>query len=651
MMEKISEIKTLVSWLNAATVAYDKGKPMISDKEWDDLYFKLQKLEQETGFIMPLSPTQSIHFETVSQLNKVKHNHPMLSLDKTKDEKEIKSFLGDKPAIVMAKMDGLTCSLRYINGELISAETRGNGEIGEDILHNAKVISSIPKQIGYKDELIVDGEIICTYDDFEEFKYDYKNPRNFAAGSIRLLDSQECKKRNLTFVAWEVIKGFEQEKYFLNKLVQLEHIGFIIVPWRLADSPEDIDYLKLECETLGYPIDGLVYKFNDIEYGKSLGSTNHHARNAISFKFYDEEVTTRLRYIDWTMGRQGFLTPVAVFDPVEIDGTIVERASLHNVSVMKETLGECAYVGENLSVIKSNQIIPQITEAGPKYTYGEVISKGGVSANDNPEVCPICGQPVEIRQDGIAENLYCTNPQCSGKLINVLDHFSGKKGIDVKGLSKMTIEKLIDWGWVDNFKDIICLKDHRTEWITKPGFGVASVDKILKSIEEAINGVELWRVIAAAGIPLIGTTASKDLAKQFETYDAFRSAVDNNYDFTSLPNFGESMHYALHHYDYTNIDDAVAAGIVISDVTAAANSSSLEGKVFTVTGKLKAFKNRDELKAKIESLGGKVTGSVSSKTSYLINNDKNSTSSKNNTAKQLGIPVISEEDFLALVGE
>lgn len=649
MEEKIAEIKTLVSWLNAATVAYDVGKPMISDKEWDDLYFKLQKLEQETGFIMPLSPTQSIHFETVSQLNKVKHNHPMLSLEKTKDQKEIKSFLGDNSFILMAKMDGLTCSLRYLNGELVSAETRGNGEIGEDILHNAKVINSIPKHINYKDELIIDGEVICTYKDFEEFKEDYKNPRNFAAGSIRLLDSKECKKRNLTFVAWAVIKGFDSEKFFGNKLEFIEELGFITVPFSYDNN---INYIKNDCEELGYPIDGLVYKFNDIEYGKSLGRTDHHFKDAMAFKFYDEEVTTRLRYIDWTMGRTGVLTPVAVFEPVELEGTIVERANLHNVSVMKEILGNCAYVGEQLVVYKSNQIIPQIREAGPKYNYEEVISAGGVSANDNPEVCPICGQPVEIRQDGIAENLYCTNPQCSGKLINIIDHFCGKKGLDIKNLSKATIEKLIDWGWCNSIEDICTLESHKDEWIKKPGFGVASVNKIIMNINMALHKPPLWRVIAAAGIPLIGTTASKALAEYCKSWDNFINKIADNFNFTTLPDFGDAMQYELTHFNYDHIKKVAEYCTEIQEVAEAAadsNSSSLEGKMFVITGKISHWKNRDELKATIENLGGKVTGSVTSKTSYLINNDINSTTAKNITAKKLNVPIITEDQFLEMI--
>ena len=593
------------------------------------------------------SPTQRVNYQVVNKLNKVEHNHLMLSLDKTKDIKAIESFVKGHNWIAMAKMDGLTCSLRYLDGELVSAETRGNGFIGEDVTHNAKVIPSIPKKIDYKGELIIDGEIICTYKDFEPFKDTYKNPRNFASGSIRLLDSKECSRRHLTFIAWDVIKGGKYE-YLSNNLSALRTYGFEIVPMLINDEKvnllEDcIDSIKETSQMFSYPIDGVVFKYDVMEDYIAAGRTDHHFKGGLAYKFYDETYPTRLKYINWTMGRTGILTPVAVFDPIDIDGSTVERASLHNVSVMREILGNCAYVGEPLQIYKANQIIPQIAEAGPKYDYGYVISHGGVSANDVIEKCPICGHDVAYIEsnDGII-NAYCDNPQCEGKLINKLDHFCSKKGLDIKGISKATLEKLIDWGWISCFKDIFRLHEHKKEWITKEGFGEKSVQNILDSIEKSRTN-DLWRVIAAAGIPNIGVTAAKQLADYFKTYAKFRSAIEDDFDFTELPDFGEVTSEVLLNFNYEEIDDVVFYAIICNPVEEKQNK--LDNITFCVTGKLHNFKNRTELKNLIESLGGKVTDSVSSKTNYLINNDINSASSKNRTAKSLNIPILTEEEF------
>ena len=643
----IKLMENLVAELNKATVAYDKGEPIMSDKEWDDLYFELQSLEKKYGQSLENSPTRKIHFEKVSELKKVKHSHPMLSLDKTKDIDVIKSFFGDKDRIAMCKMDGLTCSLTYENGKLISAETRGDGIVGEDITHNALVIPSIPNRIKYSERLVIDGEISCTYHDFENFKDEYKNPRNFASGSIRLLDSKECANRKLTFVAWDVIEGMSG-KLLTENLQELNKLGFNVVPITASDTVEvQIDTIKDFAKVFGYPIDGVVFKFNDIKYGKSLGATDHHFKNAIAYKFYDETYSTRLITIHWTMGRTGVLTPVAVFEPIEIDGTIVERASLHNYSIMREVLGSCAYVGQKIKVYKANQISPQISDA-VKFDYGTVVSHGGVSANDEPERCPICGGGTEIIKsaDGIM-NMYCSNPNCEGKLINRIDHYCSKKGLDIKGLSKATLEKLIDWGWISNIQDIYNLKDIKEEWISKPGFGVKSVNNILSAIEES-KKCKLENFISAIGIPLIGRTVSKELVKYINDYDDFKEKIKNNYDFTDIEGFGPAMNKAIHDFDYTSADAIYYTYLTIEqpqkeEITE--GGSSLEGMTFVITGKLKSFKNRDELKAVIESKGGKVAGSVSKNTSYLINNDNLSTTAKNKKAQELGIPIITEETF------
>ena len=642
-------IRSLIDELNRLTKLYDEGHPEISDKEWDGLYFKLKQMEEETGIIYPDSPTHHIYFESVSKLEKVKHNHPMLSLDKTKNIEDIKSFVNGHSWIAMAKLDGLTCSLKYMNGKLVSAETRGNGIEGEDITHNAKVISSIPQTINYKKELVVDGEVICTYEDFEQFKNDYKNPRNFASGSIRLLDSKECQKRYLTFIAWDIINKKEYLT-LTDKLNVLNLLGFKIVPYLNSQHyslDEAVILIKNNC---AYPIDGIVFKYDDIDVYEGAGRTDHHFKGGLAYKFYDETYPTRLKYIQWTMGRTGILTPVAVFDPIDIDGSTVEKASLHNVSIMHDILGDCAYVGEPLEVFKSNMIIPQIYSAGPKYSYEEIIAASGAPANDVIENCPICGYPVSYREDNGIIRVYCDNTKCDGKLINRLDHFCGKKGLDIKGLSKITLEKLINYGWLNTIEDIFKLEEYKTEWANKPGFGTVSVNKILNAIEGSKKS-STSKFICAIGIPLIGKVASEALAKKFGDYKTFREAINNNsQELYEIAGIGEVMIQTLLNYDFTEADSIFDKYIKeMRPVVSVSASKKLEGKTFVITGKLKTFKNRNEIKSIIENEGGKVTDSVSSKTNYLINNDVESTSSKNLKAKQLNIPIITEEQFLQLL--
>ena len=651
------EMSAVVRKLNKATKAYDEGNPIMSDKEWDDIYFWLVEAEKYCGFKNPNSPTVKIHYSVVNELKKVTHNHEMLSLPKTKEIKEVIDFIGEHNFIAMAKMDGLTCSLRYLNGQLVSAETRGDGIIGEDITHNARVINTIPKYINYYDELIVDGEIICTTENFKAFAEDYKNPRNFAAGSVRLLDSRECERRNLTFVAWDVIKGLEDENQLNYKLMNLIDLGFIIVPFVYVDNTNEkpnewfLNEIKTLSQANGFSIDGVVFKFNNVDYGKSLGKTAHHFNNAIAYKFYDELYETQLKYIDWTMGRTGILTPVAVFEPIEIDGAEVTRASLHNVSVMEEIMGDCCYAGQKIKVFKANQIIPQIASA-EKMSYGEVISKGGISVDgfSGDLLCPICGGGTSlIKSDSGTVNLICDNPQCGGKLINQLDHFCGKKGLDIKGLSKATLEKLINWNWVNSCYSIFELKDYRDKWIQMQGFGIKSVDKILNAIDEA-KITTFDKVISSIGIPLIGKTISKDLASKFASYESFREAIDKNFDFSIFEGYGPEMSKALLTFDYRPLDDIVNdhLTIIYEEPKEEKTSNSLEGKVIVITGKLKQYKNRDELKTVIEAHGGKVSGSVTKNTSYLVNNDVTSTTAKNKTAKELGIPIITEEELIKI---
>ena len=647
----INTINELVEKLNKATEEYEKGTPIMSDMEWDKMYFTLVDLEKESGYEHPESPTKIIYPKIVSKLITVPHNHAMLSLAKTKEIDEVNDFIfvGKKRSIAMLKLDGLTCSLRYVNGHLVSAETRGNGYAGEDILHNALVIPSIPKHIPYKEELIVDGEIICRYNDFDDFKKDYKNPRNFAAGSIRLLDANECQNRKLTFVVWEVIKGLDDIFNLSKKLLHLNK-WFITVPFVEISVFNEIliDALKDEANLRSYPIDGVVIKYDDIAYGKTLGATAHHFNNAIAYKFYDELYDTELKYIDWTMGRTGVLTPLAVFEPVEMDGTIVERASLHNLSVMRETMGECCYAGQKIKVMKANQIIPQVHSA-EKMNYADVVLKGGASVDglSGDLFCPVCGGATKIvTSDTGVRNLVCDNPQCEGKLINILDHYCSKKGLDIKGLSKATLEKLIDWGWVETFADLYHLHLNKSEWIKKPGFGEKSVSNILAAIEKS-KDCELKDFIAALGIPLIGKTVSKELVKYINDYIDFRNKIDEDFDFSSIDGFGPAMDEAIKNFDYTYADYIYNHYLNdVRNIKQDKTNNPLEGMTIVITGKLKTFKNRDALKEVIETNGGKVATKISGKTDYLINNDVNSTTAKNKEAQALGVKIISEEEFI-----
>ena len=639
MLEKIGD---LVLYLNECNRAYDEGKPIISDGEYDKLYFELMNLEKMSGIYLSNSPTQNINYQIVNELKKVKHNHPMLSLDKTKDWNEFLQYFNSidasKSVVAMLKLDGLTCTLEYENGKLIGAETRGNGEIGEDILHNALVIHNIPNRINFKERLVVDGEIICNYKDFESFSKEYANPRNFAAGSIRLLDAKECEKRNLSFIAWHLVEG--GTGFHIDNLNLLNKLGFEITPWVSSFDWDAKEYLIETAEDAGYPIDGLVGRFNDIQFGESLGATSHHSRAAYAFKFGDQIEETELWDIEWTMGRTGILTPVAFFKPIDLEGTTVCKASLHNVSVMKELLGDHPHKDQLIKVYKSNMIIPQIYEADKTSE-----SSLGFSI---PSKCPICGGETKIIQEISSQMLYCTNPQCEGKLVNKLDHYCGKKGLEIKGLSVATLGKLIEWGWVKSIKDIYKLNSYKDEWPQKEGFGKKSVENILNAIENSKVDCELHKFIAALGIPLVGTTAAKDLANEFKTWDNFIKAVHFDFKFYNLPNFGVETHNKIHNFNFAEAEE-ISEFIQFKSIEDK-KDNKLENLTFSITGKLKYFKNRDELKKVIEDNGGKVNSSISKNTDYLINNDVSSNSTKNNTAKKLNIPILSEEDFFQTFG-
>lgn len=642
-------IEYAIEQLNKWQDAYDNGQPLVSDKEYDDLYFWVKEYEIHHGYSMPGSPTQKIRYEVVSELKKVKHEYqPMLSLDKTKDIEEIKRFIGDKDWIAMLKLDGLTCRLTYEEGRLVRAETRGNGIEGEDITHNARVLPSIPQIIPYKDTLVVDGEVICDLNTFEQFKGEYANARNFAAGSIRLLDSNECAKRGLTFVAWDVITGYEDYDTSLNKkLTTLIDYHFTIVPFSMLDLETVIDDLQdSNKKYCNYPIDGIVFKYNKNGDYQAAGRTEHHFRGGLAYKFYDEEYETELLDIEWSMGRTGVLTPVAVYKDIEIDGATCNRANLHNLNIMDELLGVQPYMGQKIWVYKANQIIPQISKTERRELSMDM------TFFLTPELCPMCLGETEIRtSDSGTQELYCSNPQCPGKLINKLDYFCGKKGLDIKGLSKATLEKLIDWGWVTSISDICALGEVADLWASKPGFGPKSVTKLIDSIWKA-RETTLAQYLSAISIPLIGKTYAQKLADFFETYEEFRSAITDGFVFESIDGIGPEKADAIWSFDYTEADNLVEKGIITFKTKESAlenSGNALEGKTFCVTGRVHIWKNRDELSAAVTAAGGKVTSSVSSKTDYLVNNDINSTSSKNLKAKELGIPIITEEQLQELM--
>lgn len=600
MINKIERIKELTSLLNkAADAYYNTGTTIMEDRKYDSLLEELRSLEQETGFVMMASPTHKVGYEVKSELRKVTHNHPMLSLAKTKNWNEFIEYFGSKDVIGMEKMDGLTCSLRYINGELVSAETRGNGEVGEDILHNIKTVKTVPQKIPYKDELIIDGEIICTYQDFEPFSTEYKNPRNFASGSIRLLDSNECAKRPLTFVVWNIVKGFDDENSFLRKLVLADGLGFTVVPWTSSFDWDAKEFLVNKAKKLGYPIDGLVGRFGDIKYGESLGATSHHSNAAYAFKFGDETYETVLRDVEWNTTRTGIIAPVAVFDEVDLDGALTTRATLHNLSIIEQLeLG----IGDTITVYRSNMVIPKV--------YDNLIRSNTLTI---PNTCPCCGEPTEIKYTDNSKVLMCTNLNCAAKKLAQFTHFVSRKAMSIDGLSEKTLELLISHGFLHNYKDIYRLKEHKNEITQLPGMGVKSVDKLLDSIEKS-RTVTLDRFITALGIPNIGSSAAKAISKQFNgDYYDFVQALANGYDFSQIDDFGEITNKSIH--DWWNSKDPMVEllpvemnFVVENDVS---SSSSLNGKSFCITGSLTHYANRDVLVKAIEDNGGKYVSGVS----------------------------------------
>lgn len=646
-MDKSERIKDLVELLNKANkVYYQEANEIMTNFEYDKLYDELVGLEKETGMVLSNSPTVNVGYQVVSQLPKEQHNSPMLSLDKTKEVGALADFAGDRKCLLSWKMDGLTVVLTYENGELVKAVTRGNGLVGEVITNNAKTFKNIPISIPYKGRLTLRGEAIIKYSDFEQINREiedadskYKNPRNLCSGSVRQLNSQVTAERNVNFVAFALINADDVD--FDNSIEQqykwMESQGFQVVEYRVVtrNSMEDaVKYFAEKIQTYDYPSDGLVLMFDDIEYGLSLGTTAKFPRNGIAFKWEDEQAETTLKYIEWSPSRTGLINPVAVFEPVELEGTTVSRASVHNISIMEELeLGS----GDRIKVYKANMIIPQISEN---------LTKSGI--DDLPKECPVCGHATEVKAENGIKTLYCPNSQCPAKHVKLFTLFVSRNGMNIDGLSEETLEKFIDAGYIKEFADIFHLDRYYEEIVATPGFGQKSYDNLMDSVEKARN-VELSALIYSLGIPNIGSANAKLICKAFNNnIEKIRNASVE--ELIEIDGIGEIMAEKFCQYfaDEDNIKklDNLLKEVNIAEPEENTTPQNMDGLTFVITGSVEHFANRNELKSYIEKHGGKVTGSVSAKTNYLINNDAMSASSKNKKAKQLGVEIVTEEVFL-----
>ena len=646
-MDKSERIKDLVELLNKANKAYyQEANEIMTNFEYDKLYDELVGLEKETGMVLSNSPTVNVGYQVVSQLPKEQHNSPMLSLDKTKEVGALADFAGDRKCLLSWKMDGLTVVLTYENGELVKAVTRGNGLVGEVITNNAKTFKNIPISIPYKGRLTLRGEAIIKYSDFEQINREiedadskYKNPRNLCSGSVRQLNSQVTAERNVNFVAFALINADDVD--FGNSIEQqykwMESQGFQVVEYRVVtrNSMEDaVKYFAEKIQTYDYPSDGLVLMFDDIEYGLSLGTTAKFPRNGIAFKWEDEQAETTLKYIEWSPSRTGLINPVAVFEPVELEGTTVSRASVHNISIMEELeLGS----GDRIKVYKANMIIPQISEN---------LTKSGI--DDLPKECPVCGNATEVKAENGIKTLYCPNSQCPAKHVKLFTLFVSRNGMNIDGLSEETLEKFIGAGYIKEFADIFHLDRYYEEIVATPGFGQKSYDNLMDSVEKARN-VELSALIYSLGIPNIGSANAKLICKAFNNnIEKIRNASVE--ELIEIDGIGEIMAEKFCQYfadeDNTKKLDNLLKEVNIAEPEENTTPQNMDGLTFVITGSVEHFANHNELKSYIEKHGGKVTGSVSAKTNYLINNDAMSASSKNKKAKQLGVEIVTEEVFL-----
>lgn len=647
--QKQERMKELVDLLNRAGKAYyQDAQEIMSNYEYDSLYDELVSLEKELGMTLSNSPTVNVGYQVLSELPKERHEEPMLSLDKTKEVEGLKEFLGDQKALLSWKMDGLTIVLTYQDGELKKAVTRGNGEVGEVITNNARVFRNIPLKIGYEGELILRGEAVIGYRDFERINEEitdvqakYKNPRNLCSGSVRQLNNEITARRNVRFFAFALVRapGVDFHNSRAAQMEWLKEQGFEIVEYHMVtrDTVEgEVIKFSEKIPENDFPSDGLVLIYDDIEYGQSLGRTAKFPRDSIAFKWADETSRTRLLEIEWSPSRTGLINPVAIFEPVELEGTTVSRASVHNISIMEELeLG----VGDEIEVYKANMIIPQIARN---------LTRSGV--RDIPAVCPVCGGKTQIRQEGNAKTLYCTNPECQAKHVKAFTLFVSRDAMNIEGLSESTLEKFIARGFIREYADIFHLDRHRDEIQSMEGFGEKSFQNLEASIEKA-RTTTLPRVIYGLGIANIGLANARMICRAFD-YELDRMLAADQEDLNEISGIGDVIAGAFVAYfkdpvHRRRLEDLLKELTIVEEEGTGA-PQTLAGLTFVISGSVTHFANRSEVKTLIESLGGKVTGSVTSKTDYLINNDVESTSSKNKKARELGIPILSEEEFLEM---
>lgn len=645
---KVERIKELVKLLNYASKAYyQDDTEIMSNFEYDKLYDELCQLETETGMQLANSPTKKVGYEILSELPKEAHVAPMLSLDKTKDVDELSTWLMDKQGVLSWKMDGLTVVLTYNNGELVKAVTRGNGEIGEVITNNAKVFANIPQKISFNGELVLRGEAVITYSEFEKINdkiidvdAKYKNPRNLCSGTVRQLNNRITAERNVHFFAFNMldIGDDEIDKTVVSKFNFLKKLGFEVVEHYIVDKNtihEKVAMFSNKIAANDFPSDGLVLSFNDVKFGKSLGRTAKFPRDSIAFKWADEEAETILREIEWSPSRTGLINPVAVFDAVMLEGTSVSRASVHNVSIVKQfKLG----IGDTIKVYKANMIIPQISE--------------NLTCSNNliiPTVCPACGGKTEINSINEVETLICPNESCPAKSVKLFTHFVSRNALNIEGLSEATIEKFIDKGFLRELYDIYRLDKYKQEIIQLDGFGEKSYENMMESIDKS-RKTELHRLIHGLGIGNVGSATAKLICKFFDN-DISKILNATEEDFIQVEKIGDVIAKEIVAY-FKNDKNIKLIEELLKEIEIVIEENNeeqdLKDKIFVITGSLNHFTNREELKTLIEKRGGKVSGSVSSKTSYLINNDVTSKSSKNKKANELGVSIISEEDFLKL---
>ena len=649
--ENLNRIKYLVDVLNKASKAYyAEDREIMSNLEYDALYDELQRLEQETGVVLTNSPTVSVGYEAVEELPKERHVSPMLSLGKTKSREELRDWLQGNPAILSWKLDGLTVVLTYHDGKLAKALTRGNGEIGEVVTNNAKTFKNVPLTIPYTGELVIRGEAVITYSDFERMNAEiedaeakYKNPRNLCSGSVRQLNNEITAKRNVRFYAYSLIsaEGVDFHNSQEEQFRFLQKQGFDVVEHYLVTEENILDTIALfekKIETYDIPSDGLVLSYENIAYGRSLGRTAKFPRHSIAFKWADELKETTLKEIEWSASRTGLINPVAIFEPVELEGTTVSRASVHNISIMR---GLKLGIGDRITVYKANMIIPQIAE--------------NLTCSDNvviPKICPVCGGPTEIRQMNEVQSLYCVNEKCAAKRIKSFTLFVSRDAMNIDGLSEATLEKFIDMGFIHEYADLYHLDRYKDVIVEMEGFGEKSYGNLIDSINASRN-TTLPRVIYGLGIANIGVANAKMLCRHFE-YDFERMKSADVKTLSAIEGVGEVIASAFAEYmrDEDNLlkISNLMAELKVETPVVEEGSQTLSGLSFVITGSLNHFANRNDLKDIIEAMGGKVTGSVTGKTTALVNNDVTSTSSKNKKAKELGIKILSEDDFLEEYG-